>query len=111
MKAKGFVTLMAGSLQCSIADADWHFSIHRIDGKTHGPFFDFHRKEVSAADVAKFIPNYESLPWTEIKDSGLGKSESYAKDYEFKVNVQATEGSSKNHEEVVEAFLTFMRDI
>lgn len=110
MKAEGFATVMAGSLACSVADADWHFSIRRVDDKTHGPFFDFHEKEVSPSDVATFIPNFESLQWTEIKDSILGKSESYAKDQEFKVNVQSTEGGSKSHKVVVEAFLAFMRD-
>lgn len=110
MKAEGFATVMAGSLACSVTDADWHFSIRRVDWKTHGPFFNFHGKEVSASDVAKFIPNFKSLQWTEIKDSILGKSESYTKDQEFKVNVQSTEGGSKNHKQVVEAFLQFMRN-
>ena len=111
MKAKGFATVMAGSLACSIADADWHFSIRRVDGKTHGAFFDFQGKDVSAADVAKFIPNFKTLQWTEIKDSFiLSKSESYAKDVEFMVNVQSTENGSKNHKDVVEAFLAFMLD-
>lgn len=110
MKAKGFATVMAGSLACSVADADWHFSIRRVDGKTHGPFFDFHGKEVSPDDVAKFLPNWEKLKWTEINDSILGKSESYAKDLEFKINVQSTENGTKTHKEVVEAFLAFMRN-
>lgn len=111
MNAKGFATVMAGSLACSITDADWHFSIRRVDGKTHGPFFNFHGKEVSADDVAKYLPNWNNLQWTEIKDSMMGKSESYGKDVEFKVNVQSTEGGSKTHREVVEAFLAYMRNV
>lgn len=110
MKAECFATVMAGSLACRVTDADWHFSIRRVDGKTYGSFFDFHEKEVSASDIAKFIPNIESLQWTEIKNSILGKSESYTTDQEFKINVQSTEGGSKNHKQVEEAFLKFMRN-
>ena len=64
MKAKGFATLMAGSLVLSIADQDWHLSIRRTDGKSYGPFFEFHGKEVSAKDMTKFLPNWQSLQWT-----------------------------------------------
>ena len=110
MEAKGFATVMAGSLACSIENADWHFSIRRADGKTHGSFFDFHAKPVTAKDVASFIPNWENINWTEIKDSLLSKSESYATDNEFKINVQSTPDGSKSHQEVVTAFLDFMKN-
>ena len=109
MKAEGFTTVMGGSLACSIKGEDWNFSIRRVDGTNHGPFYEFHNKEVSANDVAVFLPNWASLDWIEIKDSMLGKSESYAKDVEFKVNVQSSERSTKNHKEVVEAFMAFMQ--
>lgn len=109
MKAEGFVTVMAGSLVCNLPGADWRFSIRRVDGSGYGHFFDFHQKEVLAIDIAAYLPNWESLQWMEIKDSVLGKSESYVKDVEFKVNVQSIENGTKNHKEVVEAFLTFMR--
>jgi hypothetical protein len=110
MKAKGFVAVFAGCLACSITDADWRFSIRRIDGRTHRPFIDFNGKEVTASDVAKFLPNWNNLQWTEIKDSMSVKSESYGKDVEFKVNVQSTEDGSKTHREVIDAFLEFMRN-
>lgn len=110
MNAEGFATVMAGSLALSIAEADWHFSIRRIDGKIYGPFFDFHGKKVSVKDIAKFLPNWETLHWTEIPDGLLSKSESYAEDVDFKVYVQATQDSKKSHKEVVDAFIKFMRN-
>ncbi|WP_018295415.1 hypothetical protein [Mariprofundus ferrooxydans] len=110
MKVNGFATVMAGSLACSVEDADWHFSIRRTDGKTHDPFFEFHGKPVSASDVKVFLPNWDNLEWTEIKDSLLGKSESYAKDSEFKVNVQSTQDGNISHKDVIDAFLDFMRN-
>jgi hypothetical protein len=110
MNAKGFATVVADSLVCSIADADWHFSIRRVDGRTHGPFFDLHGKGISAADVARYIPNFEALPWTEVPDGILCKSQSYTKDNEFKVTIQSTEDGPRNHQEVKDAFLDFLRD-
>ncbi len=109
MKANGFTTLMGGSLACSVDGADWHFSVRRVDGHSHGPFCEFHQKDVSASDIAAFLPHLDSLEWHEIADSALGKSESFAKDNEFRVNVQSSEQGTKNHKEVVEAFLAFMR--
>jgi len=89
-------------------DADWHFSIRRVDGKTQGDFYELHDKEVLPSYFAKYVPNWQQLEWTEIKDSMMSKSESYAKDTEFKVNVMSRENGTKSHGEVVEAFLTFM---
>lgn len=109
MIAKGFATVMAGSLACSIDGADWHFSIRRVDDKTHGPFFDFHQKDVRPSDVATFVPNWESLTWSPLKDSMLGKSESVAKDTEFRINVLSNGSGGKTHEEVVQQFLAFMK--
>jgi len=108
MKAEGFASGQAPTLYVSIADEDWHFSIRRVDGKTHNPFYDYRGKEVSASDIAKFLPNWRTLQWTEIKDSPLDKSQSCAKDVDFRVTVQSVEGGAKTHKEVVEAFLAFM---
>ena len=110
MKAEGFATVMAGSLACSVADADWHFSIRRVDGKTHGPFFNSHGKEISASDISEYLPNWRTIKWIEIKDSLLSKSESYAEDEEFKVNVQSVQDGSKSPQEVIDAFLDFMNN-
>jgi len=110
MKAKGFATLMASSLDCCVANADWHFLVRRVDGKSHGEFFNFHEKVVSEIDVAKYIPNWKSLHWINIKDSELSKSESYAKDVEFMVNVSSSVNGKKTHAEVIDAFLSFMKN-
>lgn len=109
MKAEGFASVMASSLVCNIPGADWHFSIRRVDERSHGPFCNFHQKEVSSVDIATFLPNWETLQWTTIKDNMLSKSESYAKDVEFRINIQAAEASSKTHADVIKAFIDFMR--
>jgi hypothetical protein len=111
MKAEGFATAREGSLVCSIPDADWYFTIRRNDGRTHPSFSDFHKKEVNETDIAtRYLPNWESLHWVEFERDVLGKSESFAKDVEFKVIVHSTDKGSKRPKEVVEAFLDFMRN-
>lgn len=100
--------ILGDSLLCGFDGEDWHFFLRRLDGGLHVPFSAFHKKSISPAEVAKYLPNWRKLSWTKIKNSMLGKSESYAKDVEFEVNVYVTEHSTKKHQDAVNAFLAFM---
>lgn len=93
---------------CTLPGADWHFFIRRLDGEVYVPFSKFHRKTISPTSVTQYIPNWKTLRWTRIKNSILGKHESYAKDVEFEINVYSTEKSLKKHKEVIAAFMAFM---
>lgn len=109
MEVRGFTTVMGGSLSCEVVGEDWHFSIRRVDDKTDNTFYNFHGKAVTSSDIAAFLPNLPTLEWTELKDQPIFcKSESYAKDVEYKVNVQSSDAGKKTHAEVVQAFMTFM---
>lgn len=108
MEVRGFNTLMGGSLSCEVVGEDWHFSIRRVDDKTDNKFYNFHEKAVTSSDIAAFLPNLATLEWTELRDDPFSKSESYAKDAEYKVNVRSSEAGKKTHKEVVQAFMTFM---
>lgn len=108
MNEKCFATVVENRLLCSLNDADWHFFIRRLDEEVHVPFSNFHKKEIKPSDLAKFIPNWRTLPWKKIKNSMAGKSESYAKDVEFELNVYSMEHGTKKHQDVIEAFLAFM---
>lgn len=109
MKGKGFGLVMAMGLDVSIADADWSFSIRRVDGKPHGSFLEFHEKQVTPSNVGSFFPNWEQLKWTQIDNTVLTKSVSYAEDSEFKINVESVQDGTKTHAEVISAFLAFMQ--
>jgi hypothetical protein len=100
--------VVGNSLLCTPPDADWHFFIRHLNGEMYVPFSKFHKKTISPTDVAHYIPNWKTLRWTRIKDSILGKHESYAKDVEFEINVYSTEKSPKKHKEVLAAFMEFM---
>jgi hypothetical protein len=111
MTLKAFSIVVGNSLLCTLDGADWHFFIRRLDAENHVPFSKFHRKEISPAQVNQFIPNLKALKWIKIKNSILGKHESYAKDVEFEINVYSAESSPKKHKEVVDVFLEFMRSV
>ncbi|MDD5755328.1 MAG: hypothetical protein PHN45_11330 [Methylococcales bacterium] len=111
MKTEAFATVVGNSLLCTLTGTDWHFFIRRLNGEVYVPFSKFHKKTISPTDVVQYLPNWKTLRWTRIKDSILGKHESYAKDVEFEVNVYTTELSPKKHQEVVEAFLEFMHSV
>ena len=107
-KCTSQVVGIGNKLLCTVEEADWHFFIRRLDGENYVPFSAFHKKDITPADVATFIPNWHSLRWVKIKNSMAGKSESYAKDADFQVNVYSAENGSKKHELIVESFLAFM---
>lgn len=111
MTGKSVATIVGKSLLNSVIGEDWHFFIRRLDGELHVPFSAFHKKEMPPASVAQYLPNWKTLRWTKIKNNILGKSESYAKDVEFEVNVYAGEKSTKTHQEIVDAFMAFMRNL
>lgn len=107
---KSFAVVVGNSLLCTVEDADWHFFIRGLEGGNQVAFAPFHRKEIRAIDVAKFIPHWQKIRWIKIKNSQLGHSESYLKDAEFEVNVYANPHSVKKHPDVIEAFMNFMNE-
>jgi len=108
MTEKCVATVIENRLLCCVENADWHFFLRRLDKEVHVPFSEFHKKAIKPADIAKFLPNWRALDWRKIKDSMAGKSESYAKDKEFEINVYSTPNGTKKHQAVIEAFLAFM---
>ena len=103
-------TVVENRLVCRIENADWFFFIRRSDRQVYVPFSEFHKKQNKPADLKQYLPTWRTLHWRTIKNSMAGKSESYAKDVEFSVNIYSAEGSTKSHQEVLEAFLMFMSD-
>ncbi len=108
MTEKCIATVIENRLLCCIEQADWHFFLRRLDKENHVPFSPFHKKEIKPVDLAKFLPNWRSLRWKPIKNNMAGKSESFAKDSEFEINVYSTSHGNKKHQEIIEAFLAFM---
>lgn len=108
MPEKCVVTVIENRLSCCVENADWHFFLRRLDKTVHVPFSDFHKKEITPTDLANFLPNWRALNWKKIKNSMAGKSESYAKDKEFEINVYSKPNGEKKHQAVIEAFLAFM---
>jgi len=110
MKANGEVAVRGASLVCSFDQADWYFLLRRSDDKCEKDFMDFHEKDVYPSDVANFIPNWKNLSWKNLPNSIFSNNESIAFDGTYKINVIGREGNNKNHQDVINSFLEFMKN-
>lgn len=113
MKANCEVTIMGGSLLCHVDGEDWYLSIRMADiaASPDGVFSAYGKTpQIEPSDVERFIPNWSTVTWKAIPDDALlAHSESLAVDGKFRINVGANRDSPKNHQDVVDAFLNFMR--
>ena len=110
MIGRGNVINSGHGIEIYISNADWHLLIRRSDLASHSAFFDLHDKVVGASDISVYLPNWRVLGWAHVPHHALARSESYARDGQFEVYVQAAVNSSKDHQQVIDAFLQFMQD-
>lgn len=109
MSKKCKVYVKVGSLVGQVNEADWFFSIRRIDGASHPLFQHLDNQELNANELKQFLPNWNQLNWIPIKDGLFGKSESYAKDEKFKINLESLDSGNKSHKEIIQDFNLFMK--
>lgn len=111
MKSKGFVMLFAPSLHVSFEGKPWSIAIRRSDDKSHGPFFEYHDKEVTQEDIKRFIPNYRNLNWKkiEIEDPIFNTCEMIAIDHDFRINLIRVD-KKLTAEEMLNDFLNFLNE-
>jgi hypothetical protein len=83
-------------------------SIRKVDGSSDNGFSARHGQPIQNSDVARYIPNWRTLQWSNIRESMLSHSESYAKDGTYKINVAAPRDSNLSHQQVIQEFLKFM---
>ena len=108
MSIKGFVGVMGSSLQFG-ESGKWQATIRRINDRIENSFPDYHNKEITPSIVKQYIPNWQNFAWNEIKDSILlGKSESFANDKNFKINISGSEKTNFSHEDIKNMFFEFM---
>jgi hypothetical protein len=108
MEFIGDAAFTGTSLELSSRDAQWSLSIQGVDGKNDSSFMEHHGKPVTAADVAKFLPNWKDFVWQRIPDSMFSKSVSRAEDSIYEMHISATRDSSLSHDDVITAFEAFM---
>jgi len=109
MKSKAFVMPFAPSLHASFEGKPWTIMIRRSDNNSHGPFFEYHDKELSRDDIRKFIPNISTLRWKkiEIKEPILNTCEMVAQDKDFIINVIRVD-KNLTAEQMIDDFIKFM---
>lgn len=107
---RGNVINSGHAIEIHISNADWRLLIRRSDLASHSAFFDLHDKEIGAGDISVYLPNWRVLDWTHIPHHALARSESYARDGQFEVYVQAAVTSANDHQQVINAFRQFMQN-
>lgn len=110
VKGRGNVINSGHAIEIHISNADWHLLFRRSDLASHSAFFDLHDKVIGASDISVYLPNWRVLDWTHIPHHALARSESYARDGQFEVYVQAAVTSAKDHQQVIDAFRQFMQN-
>ena len=83
-------------------------SIRRADGRSDPLFVAFNRKDVTAADVARFIPEWQTLTWRRIADSMFSRSKSRADGTAYEITVSSAGEPSSSHEAILGDFDRFM---
>lgn len=46
----------------------WGFTLRRADLRSADVFVEYHGKEIGAADVSRFLPNWRSLKWSQFPE-------------------------------------------
>lgn len=83
--------------------------IHMANNKTFDGFMKHHGRTVTRADVAKFVPNWNSLAWHPIDDKLFGRGVA-VRDREISVRLLTTKNSPLSDEQIIEEFKEFMAD-
>ena len=108
MTNSGFTTPGMAGLEMTISGEDCTFLLRRLDFASDRVFGRYQGTELRVQDIVQFLPNWSNLSWTPVPDSLLSHSESCARDKRYQINVWALPSSTKQHPEVISAFLRFM---
>ena len=106
----GIGTAMAGfsGLEVRIEGQAWTILLRRADFSADESFKTRHGATLGARELAHYLPNWKRLNWAEIPDNYVTRSQSWARDMPYQVNVQGAFGGSLTHAQVRAAFLAFM---
>lgn len=108
MTGSGSVLPSAAGLVVTFGAQGWSFTLRRADLRSADIFFKYHGKEVAAADVSRFLPNWRSLNWTQVPGSLLSRNELSAVDGEYAISLSADSMGDMEPDELVTAFLRFV---
>jgi len=104
----GLTTPGMAGLEVTIPGEDWRFLLRRVSLASDSVFSSYHGTPLRSRDIARFLPNWSDLSWTAVPDSFLSHSESCAQDITYQVNAWALLNSTKQHHDVIYAYLQFM---
>jgi len=106
MQTKCYTTMTGKSVFIEVNDQPWYISIKSNAGERFDPFFEYDQKEVKAADIETFIPNWSRLSW-QAPTSSVGYCKTFGADVDFILELHCSD-RNLHQEEVINSFLTFM---
>ncbi|HSC77307.1 MAG TPA: hypothetical protein VLB32_01990 [Candidatus Acidoferrales bacterium] len=108
MTASAFVLPAAAGLVANVRGQEWGFTVRRADLRPAEIFSSYHGKEVDAEDVARFLPGWRTLKWTEVPLSLLSRHELSAVDREYQISLSSNSARTIGRDELIALFLRFM---
>jgi hypothetical protein len=108
MRGWGTVLSGSGGLAVTVPGERWGFTLRRADFRPDDVFLGYHGREIAAPEVARFLPNWQSLRWVHVPAGLLTPREVTATDREYMIYVSAAADSGMTHEAIIGAFLGFM---
>ncbi len=109
MTGAGSVLPGAAGLVVTVDGEAWRFTLRRADLRPAEIFFEYHGKEIRAADVARFLRNWRSLAWTQVPSGLLSRMELSAVDGEYQISLSADAPHEVKRDELIAAFLLYMK--
>lgn len=109
MQFKAQTTVHNSSLEIGGDGIEWRISIRRTDGQSGNLFGKYNDQHIAQAEIEIFVPDWDTLQWTENRESTFSHSESYLKGLTYKINVAASRGSKLTHQQVQNEFKKYMR--
>lgn len=107
MTNRGMARIDRTSLEIKCQDRLW-IIIRRLDGSLEPGFSRFDGQEIGAREIGMFLPNWQTLSWTQIDGSDLSSGEWHAKDGDYRINIYGDPGSSMWHVEVMALWRRFV---
>jgi hypothetical protein len=106
---RAFANASGGNgLLVTIQGGDWSILVRKEDFQPDHALAKHAGNEIYACDVAAFLPNWRTLKWKIIPPNLLAKTEIFAIDETYMVNVKAEYQSDKSHRHLIAAFSGFM---
>ncbi len=101
-------TAEGNGLRVHLAGTGLSVLIRRRDFQPEARFSPFYGRSVGPAELAAFLPAWNTLEWKRVPTHALSAAECAAEEGGFYVNLQSEPGRARTHDDLISAFCGFM---